>query len=801
MTEKYLHILEYPKILVLLAEYTQFSASDALALALRPTLHYSEAITLQEETRQARQLLDVRNDAGIGGARDVRPLLEQAIRRFVIMPSDLLAIRQTLISARNLRRIIVSFGEDCHLLIDIAHRLEGCKGIIEKISQCISDAGEVKSSASSKLAQLRNDIEIAHGRILDKMNRLLASKTYSSFLQDSFITQREGRYVIPVKTDFKGQVKGVVHDQSSSGATIYVEPLSVVDLNNQWKQRQFEEQEEVRRILLDLADMIGENADFIASTVEALAELDLLFAKAKYAEAIEATSPTLHEWSHDGDDELQRIVLHAARHPLLDSETVVPIDVVLPNDMNMLIITGPNTGGKTISLKTIGLMALMAQSGLHIPVGDNSSLMVFDGIFADIGDEQSLEQNLSTFSGHMTTIIDILERCSEQSLVMFDELGAGTDPIEGAALARAILNRLLMRNITTLVATHYAELKAFAYTTEHVTNASMEFSQKTLAPTFRLRIGLPGQSNAFAIARRLGLPDNIVQTGEGLIDEDSKETERMLIKIKTELNTIRMQRLRVDEEVAEAEYYRKKMEERLSNIDNERRKILKTARRRAKRQIQSIRKKLAKLEADATASINEAKAAASKAALEKLEATKSAIADLEAHTKPPQEEKSPAAKEQIGIAKPVKIGDTVAIPHLHSKGIVTAIHRNDVEVQLGHFSTLLKRKQIHITEAEKPKLESESFHATEPIPIDGPGWELDLRGKKADDAVQKLEIYLDRAYLAGLTFVRIIHGKGTGVLRKAVREILKRHPLIISHKSGHANEGGDGVTVAKLAID
>lgn len=801
MIEKYLHTLEYPKILDHLARYAMFSASKALVQTLKPSPYYSEALVLQAETTEARHLLSVKPDVGIGGARDVRPLLGQARRGMLLSTNELLTISRTIIAARELRRKITRLESNYPRLADIAYRLEDIPGLVNEISQCLDESGKVKNNASNKLAQIRREIDIAHGRLMDKMRRLVASEKYRQYLQEGFITQRDGRYVLPLKAEYKGRVKGIVHDQSTSGATIFVEPMAVVDINNKWKQLQIEEEQEVKRILAALTDMVGEHSKFIAATIVALANLDLIFAKARYAEAIEATAPQLEDWS---DTTPQPIIhLKKARHPLLNPKTVVPIDLVPHSETTMVVITGPNTGGKTVSLKTIGLLTMMAQAGLHIPAEDGAKLNVFDNIFADIGDEQSLEQSLSTFSAHMTNIVTILENCTDHSLVIFDELGAGTDPIEGAALALSILNHLLKQTVNTLVATHYAELKAFAYTTPHVANASMAFNLETLSPTYKLQLGLPGNSNAFEIARRLGLSETILQQAQGLVGDEAKETEMMLAQIKADLDAAHIERLRLEEERAEAEYYRAKEEEKLATIDTERHKILTEAKEEASKLLEKTRIDLKRLKRQTKKAISKAVQQATEQQTEEPTQAEEPFKHIEKKLKTLEKTlntPAPTPPPRLIKKRPLKIGAKVDIPHLQSKGVVTAINGNDVEVQLGHFRTTLKRHDLTPAALPEPEEEYPLERNTTISTSDSPGLELDLRGQISEQALDNLEKYLDRAYLSGLPFVRIIHGKGTGVLRQVVREALNGHPMITSYKPGTEKDGGDGVTTAKLAL-
>lgn len=593
MLEKYLTTLEFTKVLENLGSFAAFSASRQLVDDLKPSPYFTEVNTWQAETSEARSLLSVKADLSVGGASDIRPLIARANRAMTLVPQDFLAIRKTLIVARELNRTITRLEDQFPLLAGIAYCLEENTGLVNRISQCIDDAGEVKDSASPELARIRRQIEIVHNRLLERMRRYLTSEQYRQYLQENIITQRDGRYVVPLKADFKGRIRGVVHGQSGSGATLFVEPMPVVELNNEWRQLQSEEDEEIHRILLALTLEVSEQGQFIAATVQALAELDFAFAKARYAEHIRATAPALIDWPDDAmQSPKHRLILQSARHPLLDPEEVIPIDLVMGEKESMLVITGPNTGGKTVSLKTVGLLALMTQSGLHLPTDKEASMLVFDGIYADIGDEQSLEQSLSTFSSHMTNIVTILEHSTDQSLVIFDELGAGTDPLEGEALARSILNHLLKRQVTTLVATHFAELKGFAYLTQGVVNASMEFNLETLSPTYRLLMGVPGSSNAFIIAARLGLSETIVEAAKNAMNQEAKETESILGQIKQELKDARLERLRLGEERAEAEYDRKKAGQALARIEADRQKILAEVRQQMQTEIDDLRQEV-----------------------------------------------------------------------------------------------------------------------------------------------------------------------------------------------------------------
>lgn len=813
--DKHLVTLEFPKILDKLAYYAMFSASKELALALQPSPYLAEAQGWQAETSEAAHLLSTKVSIGIGGARDVRPLTSRAQRGAILIPLELLEIRQTLVAARDLQRTITRLAEVYPRLADIAQRIEPCPGLVNDISQAIDERGEVKSSASPELARIRRELETAYSRLMERLNRLVASTQYSRYLQEPLVTQRAGRYVVPLKAEFKGKIQGIIHDQSASGATLFIEPLATVELNNKWRQLQLDEEEEIRKILLALSEQVGGQSRLIDHTVVALAELDLALAKAKYAEAIDAVEPILFNPAEKNEGRSQIsstplpsrasasiFKLSAARHPLLDPATVVPITITLPAETRMLIITGPNTGGKTVSLKTVGLLAAMAQAGLRIPAAEGSTLPFFNRIFADIGDEQSIEQSLSTFSSHMTNIVQILEQCDHRSLVILDELGAGTDPIEGSALARSILSYLLERQVTTFVATHYSELKAFAHTTSGVANASMEFNVATLSPTYRLLIGLPGASNAFTIAQRLGLPVDIINRARGLVSEDAQQIEAMLAEIKAQTEAAHQVRRQAEEEREEAEKQTQQIQKRLAEIDTERRDILNAAREDARREIKAAREEIRALKEQAEAEVKakvEAETKVGSSLSVKVEEQLTQL-EIKIQDKIEGDKKSKAKSAPPPPASgPIALGDKVFIPQFNTVGEVVGLQNKQVEVQLGAFRSMVPLASVVLREKAAPQ-EAEATYSSVKVPtVESPGMELDLRGQVTEEALLRLDQYLDQAFLARLPWVRIIHGKGSGALRQVVRQELSGHPMVSSYRPGDESEGGEGVTVAKLA--
>lgn len=807
--EKQLNTLEFPKILNQLAQYAAFSASKELALALRPTPYWSEAQDRQAETTEAFRLLSVKDNVGVGGARDVRPLVARAQRGATLLALELLEIRQTLIAARDLQRILARLAEEYPRLADIAQRIEECPGVVNEIGKSIDDRGDVKDSASSELARIRREQQVAYGRLMEKLNRILTSSQTSRYLQEALITQREGRYVVPLRAEFKGKIPGIIHDQSASGATLFIEPMSTVELNNRWRQLQLEEEEEIRKILAALSELVSQQGRLINHSVAALADLDLAFAKAKYAEAIDGVEPILfnqEEAKAAAGKESSQYKLLAARHPLLNPETVVPIDVVLPENVRMLIITGPNTGGKTVSLKTIGLLSAMAQAGLRIPAAEGTSLPVFNHIFADIGDEQSIEQSLSTFSSHMTNIVQILAQCDRRSLIILDELGAGTDPIEGSALARSILSYLLGHEVMTFVATHYSELKAYAHTTPGVANASMAFDLETLAPTYHLRIGLPGASNAFAIARRLGLSEDIIKRAQGLVSENARQIEAMLAEIKAQTEAANEIRRQAETERQEAENYIEQLQARQQEIDAERREILNSAREDARREIKAAREQLRALREQAEQVLQSrlAQTPVPETTKEQAGASDSAeqqLEQLEREIETRVESSKPRAKKKVEEGPgPLQPGDKVFISQFNTVGEIVSVQNKQVEVQLGRLRATVPLAAVELRERAALRVREPVVSKVSLPEPESPGMELDLRGQVAGEALLNLDQYLDQAFMARLPWVRIIHGKGSGVLRQTVREALRQHPLVTSYRSGDEGEGGEGVTVAKLAL-
>jgi len=814
MDKKSQRTLEFEKIREQLAQYTSFSAGEGLARKITPTTDLEEALRWQLETQEARDLFDTNANVTIGGARDVRQIAANAERGFLLQPEELLNIRATISAARDLRRKLLKVKETFPSLAQIAELIEECPGLVAAIGNTFDERGVVVDSASTKLGNIRRELRVVHGRIQEKLRTLIGSSN-NQYLQEPTITTRSGRYVVPLMANHKGKIKGIVHDQSNSGATLWIEPFNTVELNNEYRGKQIAEEEEIRRILAELSAQVATEADSIIRIVERLSELDLIFARARYANVLKATMPEFISWrppvpvskSKIGAIEAKEsgaldslhpgstIWVRGARHPLLDPETVVPIDLQLENDVFIVLITGPNTGGKTVSLKTIGLMVLMAQSGFHLPVTE-ARLTVFTDVFADIGDEQSIEQNLSTFSGHLTNITRILGQVDDRSLLLLDELGAGTDPAEGAALAQSITSFLRDIGATTFIATHYPELKAYASQTPGATNASLLFDVETLLPTYEMSIGMPGRSNAFAIARRLGLAESILDEAIQLIGRNNNKAESLLDSIYDMRELISSQEAGTRLALRQANSERDALRERLVRIESERAEILAAAHRQAEEELEEVRKELHQVR-------RKLRDASSLNRLKKLQRQTVEVEDeLNASMMTVSPVIELPAKPRIK-PKDLQVGDTVLVSTLGVKGNIVSLTGKKAEVAVGRLHMRARLDELQF-KSRKDSQEVEETESATPIgwtQKDIPGMELDLRGRRADDGLQILEKYLDSAFLARLPWARIIHGKGTGRLRKVVREALDQNEYVSSWEEGGDGEGGPGVTIAKFDAD
>jgi DNA mismatch repair protein MutS2 len=818
MHEKSIQTLEYPKILEKVAREAAFSASKELVMALEPTPNLDEARHRLAYTSEASRLIDLHADAGVRGARDMRAHLARAAREGVLSPDDLLEVLATTQSAIYVAHLLEKLDADeFPLLHELGANIPQRPRIVQRIEQTVSEEGEVLDSASPTLQRLRFDIRGANQRLQDRLRTLV--NEFGSALQDHIITIRNERYVLPVRAESRNQVRGIVHDQSSSGATVFVEPMVVVELNNKLRQLQIEERQEIERILRVLSIEIGREADALKLAVELLAECDMHLAKARYGRLTRSSEPILNDQG--------RIDLRNARHPLLTGK-VVPINFHLGRDFFMVVITGPNTGGKTVALKTVGLLTLMAQAGLHIPAEEHSEVAVFKDVFADIGDEQSIEQSLSTFSSHLSRIIDILRQVQEREraatpevrgklsevlvdkqgknarvLVLLDELGAGTDPSEGSALARAILTYLLEHSVTTVATTHYSELKAFAHEQPGVVNASVEFNIETLSPTYRLSIGLPGRSNALAIAGRLGLDEPIIERSREFLGSAGVRMENLLEGLQSEQKAVEDEHFHLNMERVEAEYQRKQLEQERRQLEEQRVKILNDARTQAARELDEVRTSLAKVKVDVSR-LNMTR--------ERLDNARNKVRGLEEKVAPvalprravKQVEISPVEKAE----GPLRIGDTVRVLSFGQNAELLGLtaDRGEADVQMGALRLRVSVDNLERV-SKRQSQTAERAQQTQPAVVlpryeDRPevATQLDMRGWRVEEALEEMESYLNDAAMSGMAAVRIVHGKGTGALRSAVRQQLAHHPLVKSYASAQPQEGGDGVTIVKLSV-
>lgn len=788
MDDRTLKVLEYKKIIDLLAEHTVSNLGKEIVLALKPGNNIYEIKEWLQETSEAVEILLKKGSIPLEGIYDIRISLRKAEIGTIIENSELLKISDTLSSVRKLKSFIKEKGDSTYPIIeDLISLLVELKNIEVSINNVILNDDEISDNASPELGLIRRRIKDMHNKIRDKMNSMVTSVSYQKYLQEQIITIRGDRYVIPVKQEFRNNIPGVVHDTSASGATLYIEPMAIVEMNNDLKQLNIKESDEIRKILLQLSAQISEKNQEIRTNLEILTTLDFIFAKAKFSLIHNCIEPLINNSG--------RISLKKARHPLLDKETVVPIDIHLGDTFNILVITGPNTGGKTVSLKTVGLLVLMAQSGMHIPAADRSEISIFDRVYADIGDEQSIEQSLSTFSSHMKNIAYILKEVTEKSLVLFDELGAGTDPTEGAALAMSILELLRNKKIKTVATTHYSELKAYALTTTGLCNGSVEFDIQTLKPTYRLSIGMPGKSNAFEISKKLGLNEAIIERAKDFITKDKIKFEDIITNMEESKKKADEERNISERLRYETELIKKEAEKKLQKIESQREIIIKKAYEQAKEIVYSQKEAINEM-------IKDLKEAADRETKEKLSAAeriririKNAENDIQAKSnnmlfdrnhKPP---------------KKLKLGDTVKIVKLDQRGYVTTCpdENGNLVVQAGimKVNVNINDLQLEIDKNKESKVATKYTHLAKSKSMTLP-LELDLRGKTLDEALLDVDKYLDDVFLSGIKNVTIIHGKGTGVLRSGIMQQLKDHPNVKSYRPGGYHEGGIGATIVEL---
>ncbi len=788
--EKSIRTLELPGVLERAAE---FAASETAKERIRSLLPLEDIEDMQrsmQETQDALSLMATRPAPAFSGLRDITESVGRAERGGTLNPAELLRIAAFLRTARDTKAWMSTDRRDDAPGTSIDHYFQAIganKFLEEHISACILSEEEMADNASPELASIRRQIRAANARVREVLHRIVSSPSYQKLLQENIITIRGDRYVVPVKIECKGSFPGLVHDVSASGQTVYIEPNAVVEANNELRILASREHKEIERILAELSDEVAQFAAGLADDFRILTELDVIFARARFALDIDGQPPKL---TSDG-----AVVLRRARHPLLPRDTAVPIDIRVGDGFDTLVITGPNTGGKTVALKTMGLLTLMAMCGLHIPAEYDSRVSVFTRIFADIGDEQSISQSLSTFSSHMTTIVGILGELDEHSMVLFDELGAGTDPVEGAALAQAIIEHIRGRGARVLATTHYAELKSYALTTEGVENAACEFDLETLKPTYRLLIGVPGKSNAFAISRRLGLPEEIVRDAKSSLQSENVQFEDVLNRLEQERQAMERERMETRELRRAAEETNKRAAAALAGLDRERERELEAARKKAQDIIEEARSaaQLAYDELDRMR--REAAADAFSKNISEARATVGRVLnEAKAGTRP--EPKKRVAEN----SRPIRVGDTVELLATGNRATVLEISGKKLRLQAGILQISAKAGDVQLVESEAEK-ETKKVVKTAVQAASatmGAATSVDLRGMNADEAEMVLQRFLDTSSMANLKTVTVIHGKGTGVLRQAVQNALKRDRRVASFRLGRYGEGDLGVTVVEL---
>ena len=781
MQERNLRVLDFPRIREMLHEHAVTDMGRAKCLALEPSGDYEEVIKLQAQTEEANTVMAYSGANPMAYFTDVREYLKLAEVGSTLSAKALLDVAEALKASRIVRASLVNDREDTPLLSEMGSRLATNRNLEEEIFSAILSEDEISDHASNELYSIRRHMRQINDKVRDKLNSIIHSQSMSKFLQDGIITMRNGRYVVPVKAECRQFVPGLVHDQSGSGSTLFIEPMSVVEAGNELKEWTLKERKEIDRILAEFSARIAPDAGLIRSSIEMLSEIDMIFAKAMLGREMSAVPPKLN---NNG-----RINLIRARHPLIDPEKVVPSNIWIGGDFTTLIVTGPNTGGKTVTLKTVGLLGLMTQSGLQIPAQYGSEMAVFDEIFADIGDEQSIEQSLSTFSSHMTNIVSILSSVTRDSLALFDELGAGTDPTEGAALAMSILEHLLKIRVTTMATTHYSELKVFALTTKGVENASVEFNIETLRPTYRLSIGVPGKSNAFEISRKLGLPDFLIDDAGKRLTKDQVRFEDVIANAEYHRQVAERERELAEKAHIETTRLRDEAEKLTREMNARREDEIRKAKAEAK-------KILVKAQRESEQIISELKKTRANANIKEHE-----LHELRARLQGGIDENSEKIEGVIEgeVPKDPKVGDTVLVTTLGVKGkvAVTPDSKGDCVVHAGALKLKVNISNLRTAAPDEPKHEPKKS-SSKGVSVREVQRECDLRGMNVEEALLVMDTFIDNAVLNRLNEVYIIHGKGTGVLRAGVQKRLKKHPSVKEFRLGVYGEGEDGVTVVTL---
>ncbi|MFD2681525.1 endonuclease MutS2 [Bacillus seohaeanensis] len=785
MNRKVQKTLEFDKIKELLKQYAASRLGHSKADGLSPSVNYEEIVRMQEETDEAMTVLRVKGHAPLGGIFDIRPHVKRAQIGGMLSPQEFVQIASTVRASRKFKKFMEELLEDelnLPILEEKASQMITLSSLEQTIRQVVDENGEILDSASEALRSIRSQLRSNENRIREKLERMIRSSNAQKMLSDAIITIRNDRYVIPVKQEYRGHYGGIIHDQSSSGQTLFIEPEAIVQLNNQLSELRLKEQTEIEKILVELTVEVHTHSEDLLIIVEVLADIDFMFTKAKFGRSIKGTKPQINNE--------RRMKLNKARHPLLSMEEAVANDIELGDDFTAIVITGPNTGGKTVTLKTIGLTTLMAQSGLPIPALDGSEVGVFQYVYADIGDEQSIEQSLSTFSSHMVNIVDILKQVDDKSLVLFDELGAGTDPQEGAALAISILDEVHQKDARVVATTHYPELKAYGYNRDGVVNASVEFDVETLSPTYKLLIGVPGRSNAFEISKRLGLQDGVIHRAKSYIGADTKEVENMIASLEDSRRQAEKEMREANEFLKQAEKMQRDMQKQMMEFYEKKDEMYEKAERKAaevvdkaKEDAEQVIRDLRKMRQEKSAEVKEH---------ELIQARK----QLEGAA--PVLEKSSSAKKNIKkTTREFKPGDEVKVLSFDQKGhLIERISNKEWQVQMGIMKMKVKESNLEFIQS-KQKVETKPL-AT----VKGKDYhvslELDLRGERFETALSRVEKYIDDALLAGYPRVSIIHGKGTGALRQGVQEYLRNHRSVKKIRFGEASEGGTGVTIVEF---
>ena len=792
MNEKTIRILEYSKIIDRLVSLTASSLGSELAKQLMPDNDFEKVKINLKETSDGVNFISRRGSPPLGGIHDIRDSIRRADIGSMLNPGELIRVAGVLRAVRNLKNY--SSGDnirtdDDNVVGELISCLEAAKRVEDKINLCILSEEEISDNASSALGNIRRQIRHAQNSIKDKLNDLVRSSKYQKYMQESIVTMRGDRYVVPVKQEYRGEIPGLIHDSSASGATLFIEPMAVVEANNTIREHKLKEQAEIERILQELSSDVAQIAVELNTNITILAKLDFIFAKAKLSLDYNCVCPKLNS---EG-----KTIIKKGRHPLLDAKTVVPIDFWIGEEFDTLVVTGPNTGGKTVTLKTVGLFTLMTQAGLHIPANEGTEVSIFNKIFADIGDEQSIEQSLSTFSSHMKNIVNILESVDNNSLVLFDELGAGTDPTEGAALAMAILEHLKEKGCTIVATTHYSQLKVYAVTTPYVENACCEFDVETLKPTYKLLIGVPGRSNAFAISNRLGLIDSVVEHARSYLTSEEIKFEDMLLSIETNLNQSESERTQAHILKIEAEKIKNEIEGQRKKFEDKKEIILKEAREEARKLLLDAKQEAESILSEMRRIQREKESGTSQKAAEEMRLKlKNRIDTIEDALSKPIIPKNSLVKPP----KNLKPGDSVLISNLNQKGTVVSTPDKNGEaiVQAGIMKINVHITNLKIIDEQKEQIKRTGAGEIGVSKVRNISNEVDVRGLSLGDALEIVDKYLDDVVITGLSEICIIHGKGTGVLRSGIHQYLKSNKRVKSYRLGKYGEGETGVTIVEI---